>query len=72
MADLIIGKNERIVIHAGLALGRVNKLSGNFIADGTIIYDFADSSEVPTNGKFEFGHFFGFNYNFSNPDSDKK
>jgi tetratricopeptide (TPR) repeat protein len=61
---LILGKEERIVLHAGLAMGTVSKISDNYKADGSTAYDLGASGAVPTTNKFSFGHFFGITYNF--------
>jgi len=62
---IIIGKNERFIFHAGLAMGKINTINNRFQADGTTFYDIDSNSSVPTLEKFEFGHFFGITYNFS-------
>lgn len=62
---LILGKNERWVLHGGLAMGRVNELDSNLTADGVTQYSLGSSGEVPTSEKFKFGHFFGVTYNFT-------
>lgn len=60
---LTIGKEERIILHGGIAMGVVERLSGNLIADGITPYDLGANGQVTTDSKFEFGHFFGITYN---------
>ncbi|WP_452226430.1 hypothetical protein [Lacinutrix cladophorae] len=62
---LIMGKNDRFILSAGIVMGRVDVLSEGFLADGTTEYDLGTSAEVPTNEKFQFGHFIGVTYNLS-------
>lgn len=61
---LILGKEERIVIHGGLTMGRVSRVSGDYKTDGSVAYDLGTSGTVPTTDKFSFGHFIGVTYNF--------
>lgn len=61
---LILGKEERIVLHGGLAMGTISKISNNYKADGSTAYNLGTSGTVPTTNKFSFGHFFGITYNF--------
>ena len=61
---LILGKEERIIIHGGLAMGSVNTISDNYKSDGSTSYNLGTSGDVPTTNKFSFGHFFGITYNF--------
>lgn len=69
---LILGKNERFVIHSGISMGRVNVLKEGYLADGETTYDFGSDGNVPVNAKFKFGHFFGITYNFSKPKSNNE
>lgn len=68
---LILGKNERLIIHGGLSMGRVNVLRDNYLTDGVTSYDLGSEGTIPTDEKFKFGHFFGITYNFNKPKSDK-
>tara|TARA_Y100000815_G_C13296775_1_gene482987 strand:+ start:139 stop:1425 length:1287 start_codon:yes stop_codon:yes gene_type:complete len=68
---LILGKNERFVIHSGISMGRVSVLRDEFKTDGVTTYDLGTEGTVPVNDKFKFGHFFGITYNFNKPKSDK-
>lgn len=61
---VILGKEERIVLHGGLAMGTVSKISDNYRADGSAPYDLGTSGTIPTTNKFSFGNFFGVTYNF--------
>jgi hypothetical protein len=67
---LILGKNERLVIHSGISMGRVNVLKDEYIMDGETTYDLGTDGNVPVNEKFKFGHFFGITYNFDKPKSN--
>ncbi|MBQ0733936.1 hypothetical protein [Aquimarina celericrescens] len=64
---LILGKNSRFIFHGGLAMGQVATLRSDFVADGETTYNLGEDGSIPTNDKFEFGHFFGISYNFGNP-----
>lgn len=64
---LILGKNERFIISGGITMGRVSILDKSFKADDSIAYDLGTTGDVPTNEKFDFGHFIGISYNFSKP-----
>lgn len=68
---LILGKNERLIVHGGLSMGRVNVLKNNFVADGETSYNLGADGNIPLNEKFKFGHFFGITYNFSKHKSNK-
>lgn len=68
----ILGKNERLIIHGGLSMGRVSVLRDNFAADGVTSYDLGTNGDIPLDNKFKFGHFFGITYNFGKPKSNKK
>jgi hypothetical protein len=61
---LILGKEERIIINGGLAMGSINTISDNYKSDGSTSYNLGTSGVVPTTNKFSFGHFFGITYNF--------
>ena len=68
---LILGKNERLILHGGLSMGRVNVLKDNFKTDGETSYNLGTEGTIPLDDKFKFGHFFGITYNFSKPKSNK-
>lgn len=68
---LILGKNERFVIHSGISMGRVNVLKEEYKTDGVTTYDLGTDGNIPVYEKFRFGHFFGVTYNFSKPKSNK-
>ncbi len=61
---LILGKEERIVLHGGLTMGAVSRISDQYKTNGEISYDLGTEGTVATNNKFSFGHFFGITYNF--------
>ena len=61
---IILGKEQRIVLHGGLAMGTVARISDNYKADGSIAYDLGTSGTIPLVNKFSFGYFFGITYNF--------
>lgn len=61
---LILGKEERIVLHAGVAMGSVSEISRQYKADNKTPYDLGASGTVPTDNRFKFSHFFGITYNF--------
>lgn len=60
---LILGKEERIILHFGLSMGSVSEISNQFKTDGATSYNLGTSGQVPTSDKFKFGHFFGLTYN---------
>ncbi len=60
----IIGKEERIVLHTGLSMGRISRISDNYKTDGSVSYDLGTEGTIPMTEKFAFGHFFGLTYNF--------
>ena len=60
----IIGKEERIVLHTGLSMGRISRISDNYKTDGSVSYDLGTEGTLPMTEKFSFGHFFGLTYNF--------
>ena len=61
---LILGKEERIVLHGGLTMGAVTTIADGYATDGSTPYDLGTNGTVPTSNKFSFGHFFGITYNF--------
>lgn len=61
---IIFGKEERIILHGGLSLGSIAKISGNYMDDGSQAYDLGTSGAVPTVNKFTTGYFVGVSYNF--------
>ena len=61
---LILGKEERIVLHGGLTMGAVTTIADGYATDGSASYDLGTNGTVPTSNKFSFGHFFGITYNF--------
>ena len=61
---LILGKEERIVLHGGLTMGAVTTIADGYATDGSTSYDLGTNGTVPTSNKFSFGHFFGITYNF--------
>ena len=68
----VIGKEARIVLHAGLAMGSVTTISDRYRADGTTPYTISGDDAIPTVEKFSFGHFFGITYNFGKPKAAEK
>lgn len=69
---IILGKEERIVLHAGLSMGSVAEISNQFIADGKTPYNLGTSGQVSTVDKFKFGHFFGLTYNLGKTKTQTK
>lgn len=61
---LILGKEERIVLHAGLSMGQIKTIDNNYKVDGSHSYDLGTEGTIPTTDKFSFGHFIGITYNF--------
>jgi len=61
---LILGKEERLVLHGGVTMGAVSRISDKYKTNGEISYDLGTEGTVATNNKFSFGHFFGITYNF--------
>lgn len=59
----IFGKKERIILHGGLALGRVTRLQSGIIADGETLYAFETEGSIPTEEEFHSSFFFGITYN---------
>jgi hypothetical protein len=55
----ILGKNERLILNAGISMGRVSVLRDNFSADGTTVYDLGTEGTIPLVQKFDIGHFLG-------------
>lgn len=68
---LILGKSERLILNAGLSMGRVNVLNDDYLSDGKTPYNLGTDGTIPMNEKFKFGNFFGITYNFNKPKSDK-
>ncbi len=62
---LILGKNQRWTVNAGLAMGRIDTINSNYTPDGETQYKLGNEGAVPTTEKFSFGHFFGVTYNLS-------
>ncbi len=60
----IFGKEERLVLHAGLSMGQIKTINDNYKTDGSLSYDLGTEGTIPTTDKFSFGHFFGITYNF--------
>lgn len=60
---LILGKEERIILHGGLAMGAISVISNNYKTDGSTSYSLGGDGAIPTTNKFSFGHFFGVTYN---------
>lgn len=69
---LILGKEERIILHAGLSMGTVSEISNQFKTDGSTSYNLGTSGQVPTSDKFKFGHFFGLTYNLGKTKTQTK
>ncbi|MFZ2285086.1 MAG: hypothetical protein WAV86_14530 [Lutibacter sp.] len=61
---IILGKEERIVLHTGLSMGRISRVSDNYKTDGSISYDLGSEGTIPLTEKFSIGQFFGLTYNF--------
>lgn len=69
---IILGKEERIILHAGLSMGSVAEISNQFVADGNTSYNLGTSGQVSTVDKFKFGHFFGLTYNLGKTKTQTK
>lgn len=61
---LILGKEERIILHGGVACGYRNEISGRYKDDGSVSYDLGEGGVVPVRNKFATGYFLGLTYNF--------
>ena len=61
---LVLGKEQRIILHGGLSMGAITSIADNFKADGQSRYNLGEVTAPPTQEKFSFGHFFGVTYNF--------
>jgi len=59
----ILGKQERIIFSAGLAMGKVDRIADSYSVGGS--YNLGDSGTIPTQSQFKFGHFFGITYNLT-------
>ncbi len=59
----ILGKKERVIFHAGWALGKVTRLENGLVADGETQYDIDKESMIPTEEEFDSNFFFGITYN---------
>lgn len=68
-AGIILGKNERFIIHGGLTMGQASEIKNTYYADGTTQYQLGNN--IPVDDKFKFGHYFGVTYNFSKPKSQQ-
>jgi hypothetical protein len=68
----MIGKEQRIVLHYGLAMGIVQQLETGYKADDpSVAYNLGTSGQVPVSNKFKTGHFFGLTYNFTKSSAKK-
>lgn len=59
----MLGKQERIILTAGLSMGRVDRIADSYQVGGS--YNLGDSGNIPTQSQFKFGNFFGITYNLS-------
>ena len=59
----VFGKKSRVILNAGLAVGRVNRLGGGFVDDGTTRFDIENESNIPIEAKFAADFFLGITYN---------
>lgn len=59
----ILGKQERIIFSAGLAMGKVDRIADGYHVGSS--YNLGDAGNIPTQSQFKFGHFFGITYNLS-------
>lgn len=62
---LVLGKEERIIFHGGIAMGYIQELENTYIGNGTVSYNLGTSGQVPMVNKFSTGYFLGFTYNFT-------
>ncbi|MEZ4941335.1 MAG: hypothetical protein R3D58_10715 [Saprospiraceae bacterium] len=58
--SLVLGRGQRIVLSAGLLGGKVNKLTGGYQVGDAFA---RDSSEIPTESRYELGYFVGLSFN---------
>ena len=68
---LVLGKEQRIILHGGLSMGAIISLANNYKADGQSRYNLGEAVSPPTQEKFSFGHFFGVTYNLGKVKSQK-
>lgn len=61
--NVILGKQERIILTGGLAMGKVERLADSYLEGGS--YNLGAEGVIPTQSQFKFGHFFGITYNLS-------
>jgi hypothetical protein len=61
--NFIFGKQERIILSAGLAMGKVDRLANSYKEGGS--YNLGAEGTIPMESQFKFGHFFGVTYNLS-------
>lgn len=59
----ILGKKERVIFHAGWALGKVTRLENGLVADGETQFEIDQESMIPTEEEFNSSFFFGITYN---------
>jgi hypothetical protein len=60
------GKDQRVILNAGISMGEVSRIEGDFALDNTTTsYDLGDSNAIPSNESFAIGYFFGLTYNLS-------
>lgn len=62
---IIFGKEQRVILHGGLTMGRVITIVDRYKTDGTVAYDLGSNGDIPVNNKFKFGRFFGLTYNLT-------
>lgn len=61
--NFILGRQERIIVSAGLAMGKVDRLANSYKEGGS--YNLGAEGTIPMETQFKFGHFFGVTYNLS-------
>lgn len=61
--NFILGRQERIIVSAGLAMGKVDRLVNSYQEGGS--YNLGAEGTIPMISQFKFGHFFGVTYNLS-------
>ncbi|SFC25903.1 hypothetical protein SAMN05421780_10446 [Flexibacter flexilis DSM 6793] len=61
----IFGKEERLVLHAGLAVGQVAVLDNGYEVNSS--YNLGTATKPPTTDKFMIGSFFGITYSLTKP-----
>ncbi len=67
---LVLGKMDRLIFSAGIAMGEVTALSSKVNLED--VFDLGTDGSVPTVQKFDFGHYFSFTYNLGKAKSKEQ